>query len=52
MTLPLRSTISRAQPIVYSLLAAELIFGAGAAAESYYEKWRERLLEKRGAARG
>ena len=32
--------------------AAELIFGAGAAAESYYEKWRERLLEKRGAARG
>lgn len=32
--------------------AAELIFGAGAAAESYYEKWRERLLEKIGAARG
>jgi hypothetical protein len=32
--------------------AAELIFGAGAAAESYYEKWRERLLEKVGAVRG
>jgi hypothetical protein len=32
--------------------AAELIFGAGAAAENYYEKWRERLLEKVGAARG
>ena len=32
--------------------AAELIFGAGAQAESYYEKWRERWLEKVGAARG